>query len=110
MLIRHADDVQGHPADLAGAEGVTFRLVLGDSEGAPNFFMRQFDIIPGGHTPHHAHAHEHEVYVLAGTGVLVTDAGEQPIGAGDAALVAPNEAHQFRSTGVDDLKLLCFVP
>ena len=32
--------------------------------------MRQFELAPGGHTPRHTHAHEHEVFVLEGAGVV----------------------------------------
>jgi quercetin dioxygenase-like cupin family protein len=40
----------------------------------------------------------HMNYVLEGTGALVNEKGEeQPLKAGDFALVNPNEKHQYRN-------------
>jgi len=110
MIIRKADDAPGHQVDLEGAKGVTFRMLLGESEGVPNFYMRQFDVAPGGRTPRHAHPWEHECYILAGEGVLVTEAGDRPVRAGDCVFVAPEEVHRFQNAGPGVLKFLCLVP
>jgi quercetin dioxygenase-like cupin family protein len=110
MLIRHSDSVTGHEVDTEGAKGVIFRMLLGEGEGAPNFCMRQFNIAAGGHTPRDSHDWEHELYVLSGSGVAVTNEGEEPIGVGDCILVAPQQEHQFRNAGAEELRLLCLVP
>ena len=110
MLIRKADDVEARPVEMDGARDATIRLLIHEAEGAPNFYMRQFDIAPGGHTPRHTHDWEHETYVLAGSGTVVTPDGERPIAAGDCLLVAPDDDHQFRNTGDEVLKILCLVP
>jgi quercetin dioxygenase-like cupin family protein len=110
MKIRKADEVKAAPVEADGARNVQIRLLVHESENAPNFYMRQFDVAPGGHTPRHTHAWEHECYILAGSGVIVTDEGERPVAAGDCLLVDPNELHQFRNTGAEDLKFLCLVP
>ena len=51
--------------------------------------MRQFEIAPGGCTPKHTHAHEHEVFVLEGTGVVLLGDQEHPLRAGTAVFVPP---------------------
>jgi len=50
-------------------------------------------------------------YVIEGQGALVNEAGEeQPLKAGDFALVNPSEKHQYRNKGDKPLKLICGVP
>jgi len=110
MKIRKADDVPPETVQMEGAEGVQIRLLVHEAEGAPNFYMRQFDVAPGGHTPRHQHDWEHEMYVLAGRGVAVTPDGERPVAVGECIFVAPGEDHQFRNTGTEVLKFLCLVP
>lgn len=72
--------------------------------------MRRFEVAPGGHTPKHTHAYEHEVYVLEGTGVVCDENREYPLRPGMAVYVAPNELHQFRNTGSGPLRFLCLIP
>jgi len=110
MKIKVADDVPAEVVKDAGAVNVKIRLLIHEAEGAPHFYMRQFTIAPGGCTPHHAHAWEHEVYVLAGSGVAASAEGDRPIRAGQCVFVPPNEKHQFRNTGDEDMKFLCLVP
>ena len=110
MKIKRADDVPAEPVETEGAEGVHIRLLIHDAEGAPSFYMRQFTVAPGGFTPLHSHDWEHEVYVLAGSGVAQSPGGQAPIEAGDCVFVAPGERHRFRNTGSGQLKFLCLVP
>jgi tRNA-Thr(GGU) m(6)t(6)A37 methyltransferase TsaA len=90
--------------------GVTVRWLWADSDGAPNFALRLFEVQPGAATPYHAHPHEHEVYVLDGEARLRGETEENPLEPGDAALVLPNELHQFLNVGLDVLRFLCVVP
>jgi len=110
MKIKVAEDVPSKPVDAPGAEGVQIRLLIHNAEGAENFHMRQFTVSPGGHTPRHTHPWEHEVFVLEGSGVVVTADGDVPVAPGQCVYVAPDEDHQFRNTGDDELKFLCLVP
>jgi len=110
MIIRKADDVAADPVEMAGAAGVKIRLLVQEADGARNFFMRQFTLDPGGHTPRHTHEWEHECYILAGEGVVMTPDGEKPVSAGDCLFVGPDDVHQFRNTGGGELKFLCLVP
>lgn len=110
MIVKHADDVAAEDVRAEGAAGVRIRLLIHDADGAPHFYMRQFTVAPGGHTPRHSHPWEHEVYVVAGAGVAVAPDGDHPIGVGDCVFVPPDTLHQFRSTGGEELKILCLVP
>jgi quercetin dioxygenase-like cupin family protein len=53
----------------------------------------------------------HMAYVIEGSGALVNEKWEeQPLKAGDFALVNPNEKHQYRNKGDKPFKMICGVP
>jgi len=109
MKIRHTVDVKVEQPE--GTVGVKMRWLIGAGEGAPNFAMRHFELVPGGSTPHHAHPWEHEVYILAGQGTLVSETGgETPFAAGDSIFMPGGERHQFRNTSESPVQFLCMVP
>ena len=110
MYIVNAQEAGRSAVTNEGAKDVQVQWFLDESRGAPNFALRRFIIAPGGYTPRHTHDWEHEVYVLRGEGVLVTDECEVPLEADQAILILPNEEHQFRCTGADNLEMLCIVP
>lgn len=110
MQIQQASDVPQNRVDMEGAEGCQVRWLLGENVGAANFAMREFEIAPGGHTPRHFHPYEHEVYVLAGNGVVVDGDQQRPLSAGDVVYVAPDDVHQFKNTGGEPMKFLCLIP
>lgn len=110
MFSNHYERVPQRPVEMQGAVGCSVRWLVSESEGAPNFAMRQFEIAPGGHTPRHSHPYEHEVFVLEGSGVVLEGSTEHPLGPGSVIFVRPDEIHQFRNTGSTPLKFLCLVP
>lgn len=110
MKIGHVDQIPATDVQVEGAVGVRMRIAVGEAQGAPNFVMRVFDVAPGGHSPHHRHGFEHEVFVLAGRGTLVEEGREQPLGPGDVAFVAPEVIHQFRASANEGLRFICVVP
>lgn len=113
MLIRNLDEMPKTPVDMEGAEGITMAMMVGREDGAPNFSMRQFHIVPGGHSPRHSHDYEHEVLILGGSGTVFLDGAEQPIKSGDVIYVPADEEHQFvASTDEKDggLRFICMVP
>jgi uncharacterized cupin superfamily protein len=84
-------------------------LRLGDAAGLTQFGVNLLQLPPGTwSSQRHWHAHEDEfVYVLSGEVVLVTDAGEEALQAGDCAGFRAGEQNghclQNRSTGVVEL-------
>jgi quercetin dioxygenase-like cupin family protein len=110
MRIKQSLQVPQNNVNMDGAAGCQVRILVGGDEQAPNFVMRQFEVAPGGHTPRHFHPYEHEIYVLEGNGVVVDDAVERPLAAGDVVYVAPDDVHQFRNSGDVPLKFLCLIP
>jgi quercetin dioxygenase-like cupin family protein len=110
MRIKHSTDVAQSEVTMEGAAGCQVRWLIGEGDKAPNFAMREFEVAPGGHTPKHFHDYEHEIYVIAGNGVVMEGDNERPLASGDVVLVAPNDVHQFRNTGRETMKFLCLIP
>ena len=110
MEIKSAESVQAKPVEMDGVAGVNMRMLIGPDQDAPHFNMRMFDVAPDGHTPLHSHGWEHEVYVVAGEGMVRGDGEDRPIAAGDCAYIPPEELHQFANTGARPLRFLCLVP
>ncbi len=61
MKVVHYERIPAQRVELEGAKGVLMRCLIGEADHAPSFTMRQFEIAPGGWTPRHSHAYEHEV-------------------------------------------------
>ncbi len=110
MKVVHYEQIESAPVAMEGAVGCRIRCLVGQEDGAPGFSMRQFEIAVGGCTPKHAHAHEHEVFVLEGSGVVLEGEVEHPLRPGTVAFVPPKQEHQFRNTGPGPLKFLCLIP
>ncbi len=110
MKVDRSTQIESQSVVMDGATGCSVRWLINETDGAPNFAMRQFVVEPEGHTPRHSHPYEHEVYVLSGDGVVLEGDREHPIAAGDFIYVRPDEIHQFRNTGTAPLTFLCMVP
>jgi quercetin dioxygenase-like cupin family protein len=109
MKIAHYTDTEAKEAD-EGASKVKVRWVISKEMGAPNFAMRIFEIEPGGYSPLHSHNWEHEVFILEGDGVVVSQDREEKFKPGDVVFVSPNEKHQFKNNGKKLVKFICIVP
>jgi quercetin dioxygenase-like cupin family protein len=110
MKVIHYEQMEAAPVEADGVVGCRMCCLIGPSDAAPSFSMRRFEVAPGGHTSKHAHAHEHEVFVIEGSGVVVDGDREHPLRPGVAVFVPPNQMHQFRNTGSSTLKFLCLIP
>lgn len=93
-----------------GTSKVTIRWLITKNIGAERFAMRYFEIEPGGYSPLHTHAWEHELFILEGEGIALGGTEERRITVGDAVFVPPNEKHQFLNSGKKTLKFLCLIP
>lgn len=103
-------DVQLQQVEEEGAHGVSVRWVISKDDGAKNFFMRVFDVEPGGYTPYHQHPWEHEVFILEGTATVVSEDGERRAPAGNVVFVLPNEHHNFKNETDTVLRFICLIP
>ena len=94
----------------AGTKDTRIRWVITEKDGAAKFIMRHFEIAPGGYTPLHEHAWEHELFILSGAGAVVGGAKEEPFKPGDAIFMPGGEKHQFKNTGKELVTMLCLIP
>jgi len=108
MIVRDYRDVEAKSSPEAA--GVSLRWVVAREDGAPRFAMRVIEVEPGCATPHHQHWWEHEVFVLAGRGVVRGEGEERAIEAGSVVFVPGEERHQFINTGTEPLRFICMVP
>jgi quercetin dioxygenase-like cupin family protein len=106
----HYDEVETQEVAMAGAEGVRIRWLIDAADGVPTFCMRRFDLAPGGHTPHHGHAWEHEVYILEGEGTVFSGDEGRAFRPGDVIYVPPEEEHHFAADRGEDVAFLCLIP
>lgn len=96
--------------DNEQVRGVTGRVVIGKADGAVHFCMRVFEVAPGGYSPRHTHAWEHEIFIHRGDGEVFGNGQWQAVGAGSVIFVPPGEDHQIRNTGHELLVFVCLVP
>ncbi|MGQ9530888.1 MAG: cupin domain-containing protein [Candidatus Bathycorpusculaceae bacterium] len=94
----------------AGAFKLKVRWLITKDMGANNFAMRLFEMEPEGYSPLHAHAWEHEVFILEGEGIVCGGGEERKFKPGDVIFIPPNEEHQFRNDGKKIVKFICLVP
>ena len=110
MKIIQCEQMQTAAVDAEGASGCRMCCLIGPDDAAPSFSMRHFEIAPGGHTPKHAHAWEHEMFIHAGVGEIYGNGKWNPVQPGNVIFMPPNEEHQIRNTGRELLILACLVP
>lgn len=106
MLIRHYREVP----ETNPLPGVSKRVLIGPQEGAPNFIMRLFEVAPGAASPDHSHPWEHEIFFLAGEGVIRDDTGrETPVSEGYTAFLPAHEKHCIVNRGSTPLRFICII-
>jgi quercetin dioxygenase-like cupin family protein len=111
MIIKNIDEVPLQDVNMEGAKDVKVRVLFGPDDNAPTFAMRVFELAPGGHTPFHTHAFEHEAMLLDGNIAVATEDGNRPLQKGDVILVAPDEKHQFKNrSNTKPASFMCLVP
>ena len=110
MKIIHYTSVPPTHFDNDQAQGVSGRVVIGRSDEANHFCMRIFEIAPGGHSPRHTHAWEHEIFIHAGFGEVYGNGKWHPLQAGDVIFAPSNEEHQIRNSGKERLIFACLIP
>ncbi|MCU0573961.1 MAG: cupin domain-containing protein [Syntrophobacteraceae bacterium] len=110
MKVIHYSDAETRVFDTPPARGVTGRVVIGRADGAMNFCMRVFELSPGGHTPLHRHAWEHEIFVHKGEGSVFRAGEWVDVRTGSVIFVPPGEEHQIRNTGDGAMCFVCLIP
>ena len=107
-VVKRGDAIDSEPVDAA--EGLSKGVLLDESDGAPNFAMRRFELAPGAAVPRHTNAVEHEQYVLAGEYVVGIGDEERTVSPGDALLIPAGVEHWYRNEGDEPGAFICVVP
>ena len=110
MKIVKYQDSPGRKFDSETVQGVTGRVVIGKADDAENFCMRVFTVAPGGFTPRHSHAWEHEIFVHSGKGKVYVNGDWREVTSGTALFIPGNEEHQFMNGGGEDFVFICLIP
>lgn len=104
----HYLDEEPVPVTEAGAKGINLRWVIGEKDGAENFFMRIISFEPGAVSPAHSHPYEHQTYIIRGKGTVEVDGRTVELKAGDVAFIPPDAHHCFKTEG--RMEMICLVP
>ena len=107
-VVKRGTDRSMDPVDAG--EGMSKAVLLDESDGAPHFAMRRFELAPGAHVPTHTNEVEHEQYVLAGEYTVGIDGDEYVVEAGDALLIPAGVPHWYRNDGDGPGAFVCVVP
>jgi quercetin dioxygenase-like cupin family protein len=110
MKVEKYTNIAPKPVQVEGAKDVEMRLLISKEDGATNFVMRMFEVQPGGNTPLHSHAFEHEVFVIEGQGTVVCEGREHRLSRDYVIFVPANKEHRFKNTGSSILRFLCLIP
>jgi len=107
-VVKRGEDVRYEPVDAA--PGLSKGVLIDESDGAPTFAMRRFELEPGAEVPRHTNAVEHEQYVLAGEYVVGIGDEERVVSPGDALLIPAGVEHWYRNEGGEPGAFICAVP
>lgn len=96
--------------DVDAAAGLQKAVLIGESDGAPNFVMRRFVLEAGAKVPRHTNRVEHEQYVLEGEYVVGIGDEEYEVSPGDSLLIPADTVHWYRNEGSEAGAFICVVP
>lgn len=98
------------PEPVPAGTGTTRQVLIGPDDGVSNFFLRKFNMEPGGGMPLHTNTVEHEQYVLAGEAEIIIGETTHRVHSGDVVYIPANIPHSYRVTGNERFEFLCIVP
>lgn len=107
-VIKRGDEIGYEAVDAA--DGLRKGVLLDESDGAPHFAMRRFELAPGAAVPRHTNAVEHEQYVLAGEYVVGIGETERLVSPGDSLLIPAGVEHWYRNESEEPGAFICAVP
>ena len=88
-----------------GEGGFTRRTLLDGVPGSVFKYVRDITVPVGSTIGEHPHRGDDEVYfVISGTGIMLVDGEERPVGPGTAVLTLSGSAHGIRNEGTEDLR------
>jgi quercetin dioxygenase-like cupin family protein len=108
-FVRSIDSVP--PEKVDRSRGTALQILIGPTDGAPNFITRRFTLEPGGRIPSHRHdTIEHEQVMLAGTMMIGLDDHDVEVTEGDCVFIPAGVAHWYENRSDTTAVFLCMVP
>ncbi|GAB6879950.1 cupin domain-containing protein [Halorubrum gandharaense] len=107
-VVKRGENVTYEP--VGAADGMRKGVLLDETDGAPNFAIRRFELDPGAEVPRHTNAVEHEQYVLQGEYTVGIGEEEHVVAAGDSLLIPAGVEHWYRNDGDEAGAFICAVP
>lgn len=107
-VVKRGDELTAEAVDAAA--GLEKTVLIDESDGAPRFAMRRFELAAGAEVPRHTNAVEHEQYVLAGEYVVGIGETEHVVAPGDALLIPAGVEHWYRNEREEPGAFICVVP
>lgn len=100
------------PSQAVGrTRGASIQVLIGPTDGAPNFVTRQFTLEANGRIPCHRHdTIEHEQIMLSGSMVIGLANREIEVNEGDAVFIPAGVAHWYENRTGKTATFLCMVP
>jgi quercetin dioxygenase-like cupin family protein len=95
---------------VGAADGMHKGVLLDESDGAPNFAMRRFELDAGASVPEHTNEVEHEQYVLAGSYTVGIEGDTYEVSEGDSLLIPAGAVHWYENDGDETGAFICVVP
>ncbi|MEM3754658.1 MAG: cupin domain-containing protein, partial [Candidatus Bathyarchaeia archaeon] len=62
-----------------------------------------------GYTPLHKHPQEHEIFIIQGKGLLISENQKVELKPKDAVFISSNELHQFKNIEEEPLIFICVI-
>ncbi|SEW19608.1 cupin domain-containing protein [Halobacterium jilantaiense] len=107
-VVKHAEDAEYEA--VGAADGMQKGVLLDESDGAPNFAMRRFELAAGASVPEHTNEVEHEQYVLAGSYTVGIEGDTYEVEAGDSLLIPAGAVHWYENDSDETGAFICVVP
>ena len=95
--------------EVAAGSATQTQVLIGEKEGAPNFFLRRFIMGEGGGMPLHTNTVEHEQYVLRGRARVGIGEKVYEVEANDVLFIPAGRPH-FYEVIEAPFEFLCVVP
>ncbi len=95
--------------EVAVGSATQTQVLIGEKEGAPNFFLRRFIMGEGGGMPRHTNTVEHEQYVLTGRARVGIGEKVYEVKANDVLFIPAGRSH-FYEVIEAPFEFLCVVP
>jgi quercetin dioxygenase-like cupin family protein len=94
---------------VAAGKATEVQVLVGPSDGAPNFALRRFIMGAGGGMPRHTNAVEHEQYVLTGRARITVGDEVHEVAAGNTLYIPAGMPHSYEVLD-GPFEFLCVVP